>query len=580
MVRGLPLLRRGQDDHVLVQSPTEIREEQEKLSSIVTKPFRCFAGRDSPSSFLDDDYAPYVTSPDEQYIPPGENDYGFEATLQEGRKKKTKSLSFRKNKEKKDVVMSESSSLERNRSLEKAPSNGYLTPYPFPGSGSIPKNGAQSRSFEDLPPGTDVNALPRMRTRSFADVIPAGKKNDPLDNESIRDVSKALREMERKLEAAGAEGKKVSRTKVMKALLTVVDQLDDQYAPESSYDLPPSSSLNSSAELYRTWAGGSNNTSATSAAEQEAIALDRQRRNLEQMRELTITPNRDYSGRAGSPWKGDKPSFSRMTEELKAATTEETEAEPDYISSSSDDVEEEETLFSEETEESFPRNKKKQGTQKGSFAHAVYDEDNSTAFFSEDTPSYQKRGKSKKGSFAHAVSPSAARSTTSNTVSPNLDMFNLDVRDPAVQDALSDLLWIPSPTKSVEQARPKVSVVSPETPSSNGHDPVLNKLRKESESMLSYQSEQEYYDKPDLESATSTTQSSFSASSSQHQQKKTGRRRENSWWQRRNRALKPSSKDTPGLQQEQPRLETRVTVTSYDDGDDNPWKPDVRWQEH
>lgn len=560
MVRGLPLLRRGQDDHVLVQSPTEIREEQEKLSSIVKKPFRCFAGRDPPS--------PYVTSPDEQYIPPGENDYGFEASLQEGKKKNTKSLSFRKNKEKKDVVMSESSSLERNRSLEKAPSNSYLAPYRL----------EHSRSFEDLPPGTDVDALPRMRTRSFADVIPAGKKNDPLDNESIRDVSKALREMERKLEAAGAEGKKVSRTKVMKALLTVVDQLDDQYAPESSYDLPPSSSLNSSAEFYRTWASGSNNTSATSAAEQEAIALDRQRRNLEQMRELTITPNRDYSGRAGSPWKGDKPSFSRMTEELKAATTEKTEAEPDYISSSSDDVEEEETLFSEETEESFPRNKKKQGTQKGSFAHAVYEEDTSTAFFSEDTPSYQKRGKSEKGSFAHAVSPSAARSTTSNNpVSSHLDMFNLDMRDPAVQDALSDLLWIQSPTKSVEQARPKVSVVSPETSSSHGHDPVLNKLRKESESMLSYQSEQEYYDKPDLESATSTTQSSFSASSSQHQQKKTGQRRENSWWQRRNRALKPSSKDTPGLQQEQPRLETRVTVTSYDDGDDNPWKPDVRW---
>jgi len=521
------LLRRGaREGDVLVPSMDDHETEHDRISSLVKKPFRCLVGgRDGTER----DYeGMHVMSPEEQYIPPGK-DVGFE--VQEAKKKKQKPRSFRKKTE--DAL---------SKSLEEPPrSADPMAPYSLRGN----------RSYEDLPPGVNLDSLARRRTHSFADAIPPGKKNDPLDNESIRDVSKALREMERKLEAAGTEGKKVSRTKVMKALLTVVDQLDDEY--DYKCDLPPSST-NPSADLYRTWTGGSN------SADEEAVALDRHLRNVEQMRELTITPNKDYSGRAESPWKGDKPSFSKLNG-VKAVSTAETEAEPEYFSSSSDEEEEEEdTHFSEESDIKPLRG---QASNKGSFAHAVYDDD--TRYW-KDTGGF-KKGKSRKGTFAHAVSPSAANPNSA------FDLFNLDMKDPAVQDALSDLLWIQSPTKSIMEAT-NSAVVTPDHHSlprkSSNQQVLLDKMRKENQSMLSYNEEDEFHDKPDVgeETTSATTHSS-------RRKKKT---RENSWWQRRSRAaLKPPSKDTPMTQEQSRQIQTRVTVKTEDAED--AWESDDMWDD-
>ena len=194
--------RRAPDDAVVVDSTSEL--EHERISAIVKKPFRCLVGS---RGFHHDDFD--VMPPDDDTLF-SHNEYGFEATLQESKKKK-KSRSFRKLK----------GDISSNASWEEAPPPpesavnimSLVDPYSFPQR--------NVNSFEGIPPDTI------MHSRSFAEIIPPGKKNDPLDSESIRDVSKALREMERKLQAAGTEGKKVSRTKVMKALLTVVDQLDE-----------------------------------------------------------------------------------------------------------------------------------------------------------------------------------------------------------------------------------------------------------------------------------------------------------------------------------------------------------------
>jgi hypothetical protein len=413
-----------------------------------------------------------------------------------------------------------------------------------------------------------------MRSHSFADAIPPGKRNDPLDSDSIRDVSKALREMERKLEAAGTEGKKVSRTKVMKALLSVVDQLDDaQHTTFIGGPIMYNNHNDSSAELNRTWGAGN---SATDAHHAEAVALDRQRRNFEQMRELTITPNKE---RAESPWKGDKSFISKMNGNrlfAESKSTEDTEAEPEYISSSSEE-EEEEALFSEEN--GLIKKSKRGSKKKGSFADAFYDEDNTNAVeerIQEDTSFFAPpRGNSRKGSFAHAVSPSAARYVTRSS---SFDMFNLDMRDPAVHDALADLLWIPSPNKTIDaSSTTKANLVSPFSESEGQLDDMRN-----NGSVLSYNGEDEYYDNPDINEATTedTTHSSYSFQQGEQQQRPA---RETSWWKRRTRAsLKPSSKDTPIGPQEKskPRssIQTRVTVTQQDDL--VPWnqKDRRRWE--
>jgi hypothetical protein len=527
--------RRAPDDAVVVDSMSEL--EHQSISAIVKKPFRCLVGS---RGFLHDDFDIMPPDEDTQF---SHYEYGFEATLQESKKTKN-SGSFRKLK----------GGFPSNASWEEAPPPpesavnivSLEDPYFFPQR--------HVNSFEGIPPNTI------MRSHSFADAIPPGKKNDPLDSESIRDVFKALREMERKLEAAGTEGKKVSRTKVMKALLSVVDQLDDaQHTSIIGAPIVYNNSFDSSAELYRMCGAGN---SATDAHHAEEVALDRQRRNLEQMRELTITPSKE---RAESPWKGDK-SFSKMNGNklfAESKSTEDTEAEPEYISSSS--KEEEENLFSRET--GLIRKSKRGSKKKGSFADAVYNEDSTTiedgTLEFEDT-SYlaPPRGKSQKGSFAHAVSPSAARSVTRSS---SFDMFNLDMRDPAVHDALADLLWIPSLNKTIDDSSTtKANVVSPSSESEDQLDDMRN-----NGSVLSYNGEDEYYDKPDISEATTeaTTHSSYSSQQGQEQQRPA---RETSWWKRRTRAsLKPSSKDTPigPPEKSRPRsyIQTRVTVTQQDD---------------
>jgi hypothetical protein len=510
-----------------------------------------------------------IMSPDEQYqyVPPGDFGYGFEATLQEGKMKRNKSRSFRKKLEMKEMPPPQGAEAyvypltQRNRSWEEPPTymdRSLASAYPLGGN----------RSFEDLPSGVVLDSWMRGRNGSFAEIIPPGKKNDPLDSESIRDVSKALREMERKLQAAGAEGKKVSRTKVMKALLTVVDQLDENGSTvDGSFQSP---STNTGADLCRTW-----------ASDADAIALDRQRRNMEQIRELTITPSKDYSARPESPWKEVKPSFSKMDDQVKPSfitvndqfklpTTAETEAEPEYISSSSD--EEDEAPFSGGSR----RKLKKQPSEKGSFPRAL-DQDSR---YSQDTQEFKEikghehnKGKSKKGSFAHAVSPSTAAPTTGF----GFDLFSVDMKDPAVQDALSDLFWIQSPTKSVIEASSKAPFVTlehPSTPSSQGVH-----LRQDNVSISSYKGEDEFHDKPDMgeETTTETTQSSSAGTLSTTKPMK---ERKTSWWRRNRAALEPSSKDTP-IGQEQPRqIQTRVTVRENAHHDSDPWRTNHQWENH
>ena len=583
------VLRRQQgggarDEEVLVHSTEELqREDHEKISSLVAKPFRCLVGGGRQDA--DKEYALIHLSvaPDEQYVPPGgETAYGFEAVVQEGKKKKNKPRSFRRKKEQSMEEMpppwnTDPMALSRgNRSFEGSYYSGSLNST----SNSFPRN----RSLEYLPPGSGADSI--RRNGSFADAIPPGKKNDPLDGESIRDVQKALREMERKLQAADLEGKKVSRTKVMKALLTVVDQLDEeQYILGSgggggvdSFQSPSkSSNTDTSADLYRTWTGD--------AAEEEEIARDRAQRNMMQMRELTITPNKDYLGRPESrmsskgsdrsPWKEGKLSVSKAG--VKASSTAETEVEPDNISSSSDDDDEEEgTLLSEETEQSDMKGrKKKQGSQKGSFADAVYSEEG--LINSDGTQdSRKKKERSRKGSFAHAVSPSAARSSK-QSFNSNFDLFNLNMEDPAVRDALSDLLWIPSPSQTKNVQSSPAAVVSPD----HSHPSATREgmLRSETQS-LAYKEEQEYYDKPDVgeESTATTTElsSHTTGTSTSHNN------RESSWWRRNRGTIKPPSKDTPNVQEQpRPQIQTRVTVTPNDNAREpeysEPWRTEHRW---
>lgn len=161
-------------------------------------------------------------------------------------------------------------------------------------------------------------------------------------------------------------------------------------------------------------------------------------------------------------------------------------------------------------------------------------------------------------------------------------MFNLDMKDPAVHDALADLLWIPSPNKSMDASTTttKPNVVSP---FNHSEQQQLDDMRN-NKSMLSYNGEDEYNDQPDIgeETTDSTTQSSHSSQPKEVQKQRLAR--ETSWWKRRTRAaLKPSSKDTPIVpapEKSQPLrghrtnpIQTRVTVTQQDAGDDlDPWQ--------
>lgn len=52
-------------------------------------------------------------------------------------------------------------------------------------------------------------------------------RHESLGNDSIKDVRKALKEMEKQLGNASSHGKRISRQKVMRALFTVADSLDD-----------------------------------------------------------------------------------------------------------------------------------------------------------------------------------------------------------------------------------------------------------------------------------------------------------------------------------------------------------------
>jgi hypothetical protein len=263
------LLRRTDEDQTEQFEP---KERDEGLSSMVKKPFRCLIGIKAEEAGMDT-----LTPRIYQYIPPGSfaDAVGIE-TIHKDKSEKKKS----RKKEKRPAELKEVSPtsvathVSKHRLETKAAgeessslSRSIFKTNPFVRNRSVeePKESpavsvlARNRSFEEPP--RDLDSLPQLnkmltlsiltRNRSqsfenasppnwdefpqiekklsFVDAIPTATRNDPLDSHSIRDVSKALREMERKLNAADTEGKRVSRSKVMKALLTVVDQLDEDY---------------------------------------------------------------------------------------------------------------------------------------------------------------------------------------------------------------------------------------------------------------------------------------------------------------------------------------------------------------
>jgi hypothetical protein len=61
-------------------------------------------------------------------------------------------------------------------------------------------------------------------------------RHESLGNESIKDIRKALKEMEKQLGTESSKGKRISRQKVMRALFSVADSLDDLEESDMSDD--------------------------------------------------------------------------------------------------------------------------------------------------------------------------------------------------------------------------------------------------------------------------------------------------------------------------------------------------------
>ena len=98
------------------------------------------------------------------------------------------------------------------------------------------KRERRRHSLTSLPPSP---AVTRSRSSSFDRSLPVIRQVSLTDN-SVMDVTTALRQMETQISTARRQGKRVSRAKVMGALLSVVDQLEadqNKLGPQQSEGL-------------------------------------------------------------------------------------------------------------------------------------------------------------------------------------------------------------------------------------------------------------------------------------------------------------------------------------------------------
>jgi hypothetical protein len=89
---------------------------------------------------------------------------------------------------------------------------------PYTMSKRIPSQRSETFSHMSTLSGTRDSSFTRPH---------ALNRHESLGNDSIKDVRKALKEMEKQLGNASSHGKRISRQKVMRALFTVADSLDD-----------------------------------------------------------------------------------------------------------------------------------------------------------------------------------------------------------------------------------------------------------------------------------------------------------------------------------------------------------------
>ena len=128
--------------------------------------------------------------------------------------------------------------------LENVPSRGSIASASSDGDDScfIPKPPSRIPSVRDKGdfrvPYTMSKRIPSQRSETLSRMSSlsgtssftkphALNRHESLGNDSIKDVRKALKEMEKQLGNASSHGKRISRQKVMRALFTVADSLDD-----------------------------------------------------------------------------------------------------------------------------------------------------------------------------------------------------------------------------------------------------------------------------------------------------------------------------------------------------------------
>jgi hypothetical protein len=108
---------------------------------------------------------------------------------------------------------------------------------PFEKKSSINQNVSRTKSIlDDIHEFGDatsnISSLSGTRTSSLITPV-TFNRHESLGFESIKDIRKCLKEMERQLGQATHKGQRVSRQKVMRALFTVADSLEDE--DEKSY---------------------------------------------------------------------------------------------------------------------------------------------------------------------------------------------------------------------------------------------------------------------------------------------------------------------------------------------------------
>ena len=158
-------------------SPTSVHRPFETISSS----FHCLVGMKPSLNGDHGDGGSY-----DQYISPT-GSYGDEYDFKTIVNEKPKSPLRKESKEKQAVEVKKSAPTRVTHPFEYLPNLSMFRNRSF----------SRNRSFEENPPFSD--AIPEVapkRNHSFVDAIPTPTKAEPLDSASIRDVQKALREME------------------------------------------------------------------------------------------------------------------------------------------------------------------------------------------------------------------------------------------------------------------------------------------------------------------------------------------------------------------------------------------------